>query len=41
MTMKQLEMESETSERADLQLDAVKAVYPQRISEAEPKNAGE
>ena len=40
-TMKQLEMESETSERADLQLDAVKAVYPQRISEAEPKNAGE
>lgn len=40
-TMKKLELDSETSEKAELQLDAVKAVYPQRISEAEPKNAGE
>jgi biopolymer transport protein ExbD len=40
-TMKQLEKASELSEEADLQIDAVKDVYPQRISEAEPKNIGE
>jgi biopolymer transport protein ExbD len=40
-TMKQLEAAAELSEKAELQIDAVKDVYPQRISEAEPKNAGE
>jgi biopolymer transport protein ExbD len=36
----QLEKEAETSEKAELQLDAVRDVYPQRISEAEPKEVG-
>jgi len=40
-TLKQLENESAISKKADLQLDAVKDVYPQRISEAEPKNIGD
>lgn len=40
-TMKQLENEAERSKTAELQLDAVKDVYPQRISEAEPKNIGD
>lgn len=40
-SMKQLEKEAETSKKAELQVDAVKDVYPQRISEAEPKNVGE
>lgn len=37
-TYKQLEKEAETSKKAEMQLKAVKKVYPQRISEAEPKN---
>lgn len=40
-TMKQLEKEAEISKTAELQVDAVKDVYPQRISEAEPKNIGD
>ncbi|MEQ8623657.1 MAG: biopolymer transporter ExbD [Vicingaceae bacterium] len=40
-TMKQLEKEAEVSKTAELQEDAVKDVYPQRISEAEPKNIGD
>jgi|SRR5690554_1423331 len=40
-TMKELERASKVSETASLQIDAVRAVYPQRISEAEPKNVGE
>lgn len=39
-TMKELEKEAERSKKAKMQLKAVKKVYPQRISEAEPKNAG-
>ncbi len=39
-TMKQLEDEAEKSEKAKQQLKAVKKFYPQRISEAEPKNIG-
>ena len=38
---KQLQAESENSKKAELQLKAVKKVYPQRISEAEPKNIGD
>lgn len=33
-----LEELAERSKTAEMQLDAVKAIYPQRISEAEPKN---
>ncbi len=40
-TMQELEAGAEDSELFDNQLDAVKKVYPQRISEAEPKNVGE
>jgi biopolymer transport protein ExbD len=40
-TIKQLEDGSQTSELMDQQLDAVKDVYPQRISEAEPKSIGD
>jgi len=40
-TLSQLEKEAENSKTAEAQLDAVKDFYPQRISEAEPKNAGE
>jgi biopolymer transport protein ExbD len=40
-TMKRLEKEAGSSKEAELQVDAVKDVYPQRISEAEPKNVGE
>ncbi len=36
----ELEKLSETSEGAAQQVEAVKDVYPQRISEAEPKNIG-
>lgn len=36
----ELVAQSEASESADMQKKAVKAVYPQRISEAEPKNVG-
>ena len=39
--MQELEAGAEDSELFDNQLDAVKKVYPQRISEAEPKNVGE
>ena len=39
--MIRLEKEAESSKKAEMQVDAVKAVYPQRISEAEPKNVGE
>lgn len=39
--MNGLEKAAEISKKAELQIDAVKAVYPQRISEAEPKNVGE
>lgn len=39
--MKGLEKAAETSKKAEMQIDAVKDVYPQRISEAEPKNVGE
>jgi len=39
-TLDQLEKESALSKKADAQVDAVKAVYPQRISEAEPKAIG-
>ncbi len=39
MNMKELEKASERSKKAKMQLKAVKKVYPQRISEAEPKNA--
>lgn len=35
------ELEAEDSKLSEDQLKAVKKVYPQRISEAEPKNAGE
>tara|TARA_R110002096_G_scaffold117211_8_gene253978 strand:- start:10205 stop:10810 length:606 start_codon:yes stop_codon:yes gene_type:complete len=35
---KQLEEEAALSKEAEMQLEAVKKVYPQRISEAEPKN---
>lgn len=37
---KQLKIDAENSEKAKMQLKAVKKVYPQRISEAEPKNIG-
>jgi len=37
-TYKKLEEEAELSKKAEMQLKAVKKVYPQRISEAEPKN---
>jgi len=40
-TMKELEKEAERSNKAKLQIKAVKKVYPQRISEAEPKNFGD
>lgn len=40
-TMQELEAEAEDSKLSEDQLKAVKKVYPQRISEAEPKNAGE
>mgnify|MGYP001145112856 FL=1 len=40
-TLDQLEKAAEVSERAELQVDAVKDFYPQRISEAEPKNVGQ
>ncbi|MFT6167067.1 MAG: biopolymer transport protein ExbD [Vicingaceae bacterium] len=40
-TMQELEAGAEVSKLFDDQLDAVKKVYPQRISEAEPKNVGE
>jgi biopolymer transport protein ExbD len=39
--LSQLEKEAETSKKAEAQVDAVKDFYPQRISEAEPKNVGE
>lgn len=39
--MKALENESKRSKKAELELQAVKDVYPQRISEAEPKNVGD
>lgn len=39
-TMKELEKKSEFSKKAEQQIKAVKAVYPQRISEAEPKDKG-
>lgn len=39
--MIRLEKEAESSKKAEMQVDAVKSVYPQRISEAEPKNVGE
>lgn len=38
--LSELEKLAGTSEKADLQIDAVKDVYPQRISEAEPKEVG-
>lgn len=38
---KELEEQAKTSEGAEQQLDAVKDVYPQRISEAEPKDIGD
>ena len=40
-TVAQLEKEAENSKKAEQQLDAVKTLYPQRISEAEPKNVGD
>ena len=40
-TVAQLEKEAENSKKAEQQLDAVKTMYPQRISEAEPKNVGD
>lgn len=40
-TMKELEKAAERSKKAEAQIKAVKKVYPQRISEAEPKNFGD
>lgn len=40
-TMKELEAKAKLSEKAKLQIKAVKKVYPQRISEAEPKDKGD
>jgi biopolymer transport protein ExbD len=40
-TLSQLEKEAENSEKAEQQASAVKKIYPQRISEAEPKNIGD
>ncbi|MFT6946475.1 MAG: biopolymer transport protein ExbD [Vicingaceae bacterium] len=40
-TMQQLEDGAQATELFEQQLKAVKKVYPQRISEAEPKNVGE
>ncbi len=40
-SLKQLEKDAEYSSKASAQIDAVRAMYPQRISEAEPKNVGE
>lgn len=40
-TLDKLERDAETSKKAELQADAVKDFYPQRISEAEPKNVGD
>lgn len=40
-TMQELETAAEDNELFEKQLKAVKKVYPQRISEAEPKNVGE
>jgi biopolymer transport protein ExbD len=40
-SLKELEKDAETSKKAELQVKAVKKVYPQRISEAEPKNVGD
>ncbi len=39
-TYQELLQQSAASETAEVQLDAVKKVYPQRISEAEPKKVG-
>lgn len=39
-TYQELLQQSAASETAEVQLDAVKSVYPQRISEAEPKKVG-
>jgi biopolymer transport protein ExbD len=39
-TMKELEKKAELSKKAEQQIKAVKKVYPQRISEAEPKDKG-
>jgi hypothetical protein len=40
-TIKQLEEGADRSKLMKEQLEAIKDVYPQRISEAEPKNVGE
>ena len=40
-TLAQLEKEAENSKKAEQQVKAIKKVYPQRISEAEPKNIGD
>ncbi len=40
MTMSELEKKAELSKKAETQIKAVKKVYPQRISEAEPKSIG-
>jgi len=40
-TMAELDKAAEKSEKAKQQLKAVKKFYPQRISEAEPKNQGD
>lgn len=40
-TMKQLEEAAKDSKKAKQKLKAVKTVYPQRISEAEPKDVGD
>ena len=39
-TIKEKEKKAALSKKAEEQLEAVKAVYPQRISEAEPKDKG-
>jgi len=39
-TYQELQQQAGASEKAERQLDAVKKVYPQRISEAEPKKIG-
>ena len=39
-SMSKLEKMEATSKKAEMQIDAVKDVYPQRISEAEPKEVG-
>ena len=40
-TLDELEKSAEASKKAKAQVGAVKKFYPQRISEAEPKNVGE